>query len=75
MSEAKNNATSEIFSVDPVLFNGIFCFHDFKTSSGNLSVISVSMKPGAITLHLIFLDPSSNAIDLEKPMIADFDAE
>ena len=42
--------------------------------SDKLSVISVLIKPGAITLHLIFLDPSSKAIDFEKPIIPAFDA-
>jgi len=29
--------------------------------------MSVSINPGAITLLLIFLEPSSRATDLEKP--------
>ena len=37
--------------------------------SDKLSVISVLIKPGAITLHLIFLDPNSSAIDFEEKQL------
>ncbi len=59
----------------PPLFSGILSFQDLITSSGRESVISVSINPGAITLLLIFLDPSSSATDLEKPIIPAFEAE
>ena len=49
-------------------------FHASITDSDKLSVISVLINPGAITLHLIFLDPSSIAIDFENPIIPDLDA-
>ena len=39
--------------------------------SSNLFVISVSIKPGAITLLLIFLEPNSWAKDLENPIMPD----
>ena len=47
---------------------------DFSSSFKKV-VISVSMKPGATTFEVIFLDPSSLAKDLEKPTIPDFDEE
>jgi hypothetical protein len=37
--------------------------------------MSVSINPGAIALHLIFLDPNSNAIDFVNPFIPAFEAE
>jgi hypothetical protein len=37
--------------------------------------MSVSINPGAITLLLIFLEPSSRATDLEKPIIPALEAE
>jgi len=43
-------------------------------SGSRVSVISVSINPGAMAFDLMFLDPSSRATDLVKPMIPAFDA-
>ena len=40
-------------------FRGIPLIHSFLTSSGSLAVISVSIKPGAIALHLMLREPNS----------------
>ena len=58
----------------PPLFNGIPLIHWSTTSWFNLSVISVRINPGATTFDLIFLEPSSRAIDFENPIIPAFDA-
>ena len=50
------------------LFNGIPSLHPCTVFSSRTAVISVSMNPGATTLQRIFLEPSSNAIDLENPI-------
>ena len=58
----------------PPLFKGISLRHCSITFSSSFSVISVSIKPGATTLLLIFLDPNSKATDLEKPKIPALEA-
>ena len=74
MSLANHTHVSAISEGFPPLFKGIEFLHSSTTFSSNTYVISVSINPGAITLHLIFLDPSSKAIDLENPIIPAFDA-
>ena len=75
ISEAKKTHRLATSSGVPPLFKGMAFLHFSTNSSDNFSVISVSMNPGAITLLLIFLEPSSKAIDLENPIIQAFDAE
>ena len=58
----------------PPRFNGILSLQPCTVFSSNLAVISVSIKPGAITLVLIFLEPNSKAIDLENPIIPALEA-
>ena len=67
----KNNDDLTISSVEPPLFKGIHLstlLSDLHLKK--LSVISVSIKPGAIELHLIFLEPNSKAVDFVKPLIS-----
>ena len=73
-SDAKNMHTLATSDGLPDLLRGILFIQSSVTDSDNLSVISVTIKPGAMTLHLIFLEPSSSAIDFEKPIIPDFEA-
>ena len=73
--DPKNTQTFPISLGLPPRFNGIELYQDLSVSSDKFLVISVSMKPGATTLHLIFLEPSSNAIDFVKPIIPAFEAE
>ena len=54
-------------SVLPSLFKGISFFNDSFASWSKNSVISVSIKPGAIEFTLIFLEPNSFASDFVKP--------
>ena len=75
ISEAKNKQQFATSSGFPALFNGIFCIQVFTTSSPSAPVISVSIKPGAMALHRMFLEPNSCAIDLVKPIMPDLDAE
>ena len=56
-------------SGDPPRLSGIPLRHPCTTSSGKLPVISVSIKPGAITFERMFRDPNSKAIDFENPII------
>ena len=58
----------------PPLFNGMPFLHSLTVFSSNLAVISVSINPGAITLHRIFRDHNSSATDLENPMIPALEA-
>ena len=58
----------------PPRLSGIPARHPATTSSESFAVISVSIKPGAITLQRMFRDPSSRAIDFEKPIIPALDA-
>ena len=74
MSDPKNTQAFAISSGVPPLFKGIEALHPSTTDSSNLAVISVSMNPGAITFDLMFLEPNSNATDLENPMIPDLEA-
>ena len=73
-SDAKNKHKLATSSTVPPLFRGIPLRHCFMVSSGSFSVISVSIKPGAMTLVLILREPNSKAIDFEKPIIPAFDA-
>ena len=74
MSLASHTHVSAISEGFPPLFNGIESLHSCTTFSSKTSVISVSIKPGAITLHLIFLEPNSSAMDFENPIIPAFEA-
>ena len=74
-SEAKNNEVFATSSTLPPRCSGIWLLHCSTVSDVRACVISVSIKPGAIALDLIFLDPNSNAMDLVNPIIAAFDAE
>jgi hypothetical protein len=49
--------------------------HALRASSGILAVISVIIKPGAMALERIPLEPNSRAIDLVNPIIPAFEAE
>ena len=73
-SDAKNRHRFATSLDSPGLFRGIFSVQLSIIESDKLSVISVLINPGAITLHLILLDPSSCAIDFEKPIIPALDA-
>ena len=75
MSEARNNETFATSFALPFLLSGILWAHSSILSFPSALVISVSIKPGAIELHLIFLDPSSRAVDFVNPLIAAFEAE
>ena len=59
----------------PPLLRGIEFLQFSIIFSSNFLVISVSIKPGAITLQRIFLEPNSNAIDYENPIIPALEAE
>ena len=58
----------------PPRLSGMPFRHPSTTSSGKLAVISVSIKPGAITLERMLRDPNSKAMDFEKPMIPALEA-
>ena len=73
-SDAKNKHKLATSSTVPPLFKGIPLRHCLMVSSVSFSVISVSIKPGAIALHLIFLEANSSAIDFVKPFTPAFDA-
>ena len=73
-SDARNKHKLATSCVSPGLLRGIVLFQDSITDADKLSVISVLIKPGAMTLHLILLAPNSIAIDFENPIIPDFDA-
>ena len=73
-SDAKKTHTLATSLGLPDLLRGMFLIQSAVTDSDNLSVISVTINPGAITLQRIFLEPSSRAIDFEKPIIPDFEA-
>ena len=69
---ALNAGASAISSTSPKRFNGI------KSNifvGSRLSVIFVLINPGATALTLIFLEPSSFAKDLVKPIKPAFEAE
>lgn len=74
MSDPKKTQAFAISSGDPPRLSGILLRHPCTTSSGKLPVISVSIKPGAITLERILRDPNSRAIDFENPMIPALEA-
>ena len=65
-SAAKKRQALATSSGEPPRFSGMPARHWATTSSGSLSVISVSINPGAITFDLMFLEPNSSAIDFEK---------
>ena len=52
----------------PPRFIGIELRHSSTALGSIASVISVSINPGAIALHLIFLDPNSSATDFVNPI-------
>ena len=74
MSEAKNKQAFATSTVVPPRFNGIVSLQPCTTSSLSLAVISVSIKPGAIALQRMFLDPNSKATDLVNPITPAFEA-
>ena len=74
LSEARNKHNSDTSSTIPALFRGIDSIHLSNSPEPSLLVISVSIKPGAIALHLIFLEANSSAIDFVKPFTPAFDA-
>ena len=65
---AKNTAASATSSALPNLLRGIAESICFFISSFNTSVISVSIKPGAIALTVMPRAPSSLATDLVIPI-------
>ena len=69
LQEARNKVRFATSSTVPPRFNGIASLQPCTIFSSRLAVISVSIKPGAIALQRIFLDPNSRAIDLVKPII------
>ena len=73
-SDDKNTQASAMSFGVPPRFNGMPSRHVFTVASSNYEVISVSINPGAITLHLMFREPSSRATDLENPIIPAFEA-
>ena len=73
-SDAKNKLASATSLGVPPLLRGIPLRHSCTSSSESFAVISVSINQGAITLLLMFLDPSSKATDFEKPIIPAFEA-
>ena len=73
-SDERNKQRFATSSGLPPLLRGISSIHLFTISSLNSLVISVSIKPGAITFDLMFLEPNSKAIDLEKPIIPALEA-
>ena len=75
MSEAKNTVALAISSVLPPRFNGMLSLHPCTVASSKPAVISVSIKPGAITLQRMLREPNSKAVDLLKPIIAALEAE
>ena len=74
MSEAKKTHALAMSSGVPPRFKGIESLQPCTVASSNLPVISVSIKPGAITLLRTFLEPSSKATDFENPRIPDLEA-
>ena len=66
MSLARYKNAFAISSGLPIFFIGIACTAPSFTLSDNLSVISVSIIPGAMALTVIFLDASSTAVAIAK---------
>ena len=73
-SLAKNRTQLATSSGFPPRFKGIPLTHSAFTSSLRLYVISVSIKPGAMALQRMFLEPNSFATDFVKPIIPALEA-
>ena len=71
-SEARKTAAEATSSAEPNRLKEI-CF-SISCLFFKLLVMSVSIKPGAITLQVTFLRPNSLAIDLDNPIIPALEA-
>ena len=71
--DARNKTACAISSGFPILFNGILSNNSSFEFNGRLSVISVSIQPGAMQLTVIPLDPTSLATDWVRPLNPDFE--
>ena len=74
ISDAKKTQAFATSSGVPPRFNGMVSIHPFLTFSSNVSVISVSINPGAMALQRMFREPNSLAILLVNPIKPAFEA-
>ena len=72
LSDARNKAQWATSCGSPITPDGIFETIVSFVLFSNLLVISVSIKPGAMQLTVIFLFATSKASDLDKPINPDF---